>query len=245
MSIFIASRRTSSVLTASPLIGPALYFGEHDGHFRADPRASRAVGLAVAFMLDLDFAVWRSPIHAEQAKAQALHAIGAARVVNHGNQGFQRLPLPLVVPAARQCFDQGENVLDARPVMSRRRTGKSRTLFPGSVRWSAENQRLLGLAEQLTNPWGHGCAGPRILVREGPGGGRFATRTRAVRLAPLVKNHSRHRKRGLDHAVTPSAGPVDSACAAASKADAASSPFRCGMLMISGRSRKGTFRSRE
>ena len=61
---------------------------EHDRDFGADARAGRAIGLAVALVLDLNLAVRRHAVDVEQAEAQALHAVGAARVVDHREPGL-------------------------------------------------------------------------------------------------------------------------------------------------------------
>ena len=82
MSTFIASRRTSSCLTSSPLIGPCRVLRKHDRDFGADARAGRTVGLAVALVLHLNLAVLLDAVHVEEAEAQTLHAVRAARVVD-------------------------------------------------------------------------------------------------------------------------------------------------------------------
>ena len=61
---------------------PVAVLREHDRDFGADARAGRAVGLAVALVLHLNLAVRRDAVDVEQAEAQALHAVGAARVVD-------------------------------------------------------------------------------------------------------------------------------------------------------------------
>src|SRR6266436_3400683 len=83
MSTFIASRRTSSTVTSSPLIGPCRDFG-------ADAGAGGAIGLAVALVLHLDLLIRGHAVHVEQTETQALHTVRAARVVNHGEPGLPR-----------------------------------------------------------------------------------------------------------------------------------------------------------
>src|SRR6185295_17898975 len=56
----------------------------------AHPRTGGTVGLAVVVVLDLDFLPGIHAIDAEQAEAQALHAVGAAVVVDDGEP---RLPI--------------------------------------------------------------------------------------------------------------------------------------------------------
>ena len=82
MSTFIASRRTSSAVHLLAVDRTVAVLREHDRHFGADARAGRAVGLAVALVLHLDLAVGRDAVDVEEAEAQALHAVGAARVVD-------------------------------------------------------------------------------------------------------------------------------------------------------------------
>ena len=55
---------------------------EHDRHFGTDAGAGRTVGLAVALVLHLNLALGRDAVDVEEAEAQALHAVGAARVVD-------------------------------------------------------------------------------------------------------------------------------------------------------------------
>ena len=83
MSTFIDSRWRSSSRTTSPLIGPALVLGKQDRRFRADPRARRAVRLAVVLLLHRDLLGAIDAVDVEQAEGQALHAVGAAVVVDH------------------------------------------------------------------------------------------------------------------------------------------------------------------
>ncbi len=65
-----------------------LVFGEHDGDLGADAGAGGAVGLAVVVVLHLDLVVVTDAIDIEEAEAEALHAVGAAGVVDDGEPGL-------------------------------------------------------------------------------------------------------------------------------------------------------------
>src|SRR6185295_15603027 len=56
---------------------------KHDRDFGADPGAGRTVRLAVVLIADLNLTIRRNAVHVEQAKAEALHAIRAAAVIDH------------------------------------------------------------------------------------------------------------------------------------------------------------------
>ena len=88
--------------------GAGLILGEHDGDFRADAGAGGAVGLAVVVVLDLDFVVLANAIDVEEAEGEALHAVGAAGVVDDREPGF---PFAGLVHGAlaTEAFDQGED----------------------------------------------------------------------------------------------------------------------------------------
>ena len=83
ISTFIASRRTSSELTTSPLIGPALYLGNRIATSGQRGEQAGAVCLAVVFILDGDLAVACDTVDVEQAEAQALHAIRTPVEINN------------------------------------------------------------------------------------------------------------------------------------------------------------------
>src|SRR5260370_31810118 len=62
--------------------GAGLIFWEHNGRLGADPRARGTIGLAVVVVLRLDSMLLVHPVNSKQTKAQTLHAIRAAVVVN-------------------------------------------------------------------------------------------------------------------------------------------------------------------
>ena len=68
--------------------GARLIFREHDGGFGADAGAGGAVGFAVVLILDLQFFVLIDAVDAEEAEGEALHAVGAAVVIDDGEPGF-------------------------------------------------------------------------------------------------------------------------------------------------------------
>ena len=65
-----------------------LIFRKHDRDFGADAGAGGAVGLAVVVVLHLDFVFGADAIDIKETKAQALHAIGAAGVIDNRKPGF-------------------------------------------------------------------------------------------------------------------------------------------------------------
>src|SRR5439155_14664793 len=69
---------------------PGFVFWEHDSRFRADARTGRTIGFAIVVGLHLDFLLLIDAVNAKETKAQALHAIGAAIVIDHREP---RLPL--------------------------------------------------------------------------------------------------------------------------------------------------------
>ena len=69
--------------------GRRLVVGEHDGVLGTDPAARRTALLAVVLVLDQDAVELVHAVDAEQAEIDALHAVGAAAVVDH------RIPAPL------------------------------------------------------------------------------------------------------------------------------------------------------
>ena len=69
--------------------GRRLVIGEHDGLLGTDPAARRTAALAVVLVLDDDAVQLVHAVDAEQAEIEALHAVGAAAVVDH------RIPAPV------------------------------------------------------------------------------------------------------------------------------------------------------
>jgi len=88
--------------------GAGLILGEHDGDLWADAGAGGAVGLAVVVVLDLDFIVIADAVDVEETEGEALHAVGAAGVIDDGEPG---LPFAGLVHGAltAKAFDQGED----------------------------------------------------------------------------------------------------------------------------------------
>src|SRR6185436_9815030 len=72
---------------------PLLVLREEDRDLGADARAGGAVGLAVALVLDRELVVLVDAVDLEQAEREALHAVGAAVVVDDGEPGLPRLEL--------------------------------------------------------------------------------------------------------------------------------------------------------
>ena len=68
--------------------GARLVFWEHDGGFGADAGAGGAVGFAVVLILDLEFFVLVDAVDAEEAEGEALHAVGAAVIIDDGEPRF-------------------------------------------------------------------------------------------------------------------------------------------------------------
>src|SRR6185295_11395009 len=65
-----------------------LVLGEHDGDFGTNARAGGTLGLAVVLIANFDSTRGRNAIHIEQAEAQTLHAIGAAREIDDREPGL-------------------------------------------------------------------------------------------------------------------------------------------------------------
>ena len=64
--------------------------GKQNCNFRANSRTGRAIGFAVGLILDRDLLVLIHAVDIKQAKAQALHAVGAPIVIDHWEP---RLPM--------------------------------------------------------------------------------------------------------------------------------------------------------
>ena len=181
MSIFIASRRTSFVLTASPLIGPALYLGNM---MATSGQTREQAGQSVLQLLSC----WTWILPSGEApytpnKQKLRHCMRLVqRVVNHWKPGLPAFAIALRSTHGAECFHQGENVLDQTGDVAKA-DRQIQNVIPGLGQPSAEapeNQRLLGLGGTVQGETsGPRITGPRILVREGP------------RRRPFRNSHSR------------------------------------------------------
>src|SRR5262249_5957319 len=88
--------------------GRRLVIGEHDRMFGTDPAARGATFLAVVLVVDQDAGVLIDAVDAEQAEIDALHAVRAPAIVDHG------------VPAASRRLQEG---------VGRKRRGTFRALY--------------------------------------------------------------------------------------------------------------------
>ena len=97
--------------------GAGFVFGEHDGGFGADARAGGAVGFAVVVVLHLNFLPAVHAIDAEQAEAQALHAVRAAVVVDDREP---RLPIAVLRRVRPGATDSTVSAMrfESKPVTS-------------------------------------------------------------------------------------------------------------------------------
>ncbi len=68
--------------------GARFVLREHDGGFGTDAGAGGAVGFAVVLVLYLELFFVIHAVHAEETERQALHAVGATVVVDHGEPWF-------------------------------------------------------------------------------------------------------------------------------------------------------------